>query len=83
MLKYHLQLKVKSKIECPFFLMHRLFVKIKHLPIVYRKPTFGGVYTHFDSFLPSNYKFGTVTHFLIDSSEYAQVGLNYTMNYFV
>ena len=26
---------------------------------VYRKPTFRGVYTHFDSFLPSTYKFGT------------------------
>ena len=26
----------------------------------YRKPTFGGVYTHFDSFLTSTYKFGTV-----------------------
>ena len=27
---------------------------------VYRKPTFSGVYTHFDSFLPSTYKSGTV-----------------------
>ena len=27
---------------------------------VYRKPTFSGVYTHFDSFLPSTYKVGTV-----------------------
>ena len=27
---------------------------------VYRKPTFNGVYTHFGSFLPSTYKFGTV-----------------------
>ena len=27
---------------------------------VYRKPTFSGFYTHFDSFLPSSYKFGTV-----------------------
>ena len=27
---------------------------------VYRKPTFSGVYTHFDSFLPSNYKFDTI-----------------------
>ena len=26
----------------------------------YRKPTFSGAYTHFDSFLPSTYKFGTV-----------------------
>ena len=30
---------------------------------VYRKPIFSGVYTHFVSFLPSTYKFGTVyTH---------------------
>ena len=27
---------------------------------VYRKPTFDGAYTHFDSFLQSSYKFGTV-----------------------
>ena len=27
---------------------------------VYRKATFNGVYTHFDSFLPSTYKFGTI-----------------------
>ena len=27
---------------------------------VYHKPTFSGVYTHFDSFCPSTYKFGTV-----------------------
>ena len=27
---------------------------------VYRKPTFTGVYTHFDSFLLSTYKSGTV-----------------------
>ena len=27
---------------------------------VYRKPTFSGVYTHFDSFLPSTYKIGMI-----------------------
>ena len=27
---------------------------------VYRKPTFSGVYTHFESFLPSIYKFGMI-----------------------
>ena len=28
-----------------------------------RKPTFSGVYTHFESFLPNNYKIGMVyTH---------------------
>ena len=27
---------------------------------VYRKPTFSGVYTHFDSFLLTKYKFGII-----------------------
>ena len=27
---------------------------------VYRKPTFSGVYTHFDSFIPMTYKFGMI-----------------------
>ena len=27
---------------------------------VYRKTTFSGVYTHFESFLPATYKFGMV-----------------------
>ena len=31
-----------------------------YTPSVYRKPTFSGVYTFFDSFLPSTYNFGTV-----------------------
>ena len=31
--KCHLQLNVKSKTECPFF-MYRLFGKIKHLPLL-------------------------------------------------
>jgi hypothetical protein len=31
---------------------------------VYRKPTFSGVYTHYDSFLPSKYKTGLVTTLL-------------------
>ena len=28
----------------------------KFITSVYRKPTFSGVYTHFDSFLPDTYK---------------------------
>ena len=40
---------------------------------VYRKPTFSGVYSHFDSFMPKSYKFGllyTLFHrsFLLSSS---------------
>ena len=34
----------------------------------------------FISSAPPTYKFGTVEHLLIDASEYAQVGLNYTLN---
>jgi len=32
----------------------------KFVTSVYRKPTFSGVYTHFESFLPSTYKFGMI-----------------------
>ena len=32
----------------------------KFATIVYRKPTFSGVYMYFDSFLPTTYKFGII-----------------------
>ena len=32
----------------------------KFVITVYRKPTFSGVYTHFDSILPTAYKFGMI-----------------------
>ena len=32
----------------------------KFATTVYGKPTFSGVYTHFDSFLPTTYKFSTI-----------------------
>ena len=34
--------------------------KGRFVTTVYRKPTFSGVYTHFESFLPAVYKFGMV-----------------------
>ena len=34
--------------------------KGKFVTIVYRKSTFSDVYTHFESFLPTIYKFGLV-----------------------
>ena len=34
--------------------------KGKTVTTVYSKPTFSGVYTHFESFLPTVYKFGMV-----------------------
>ena len=45
---------------------------------VYLKSNFSGIYTHFDSFLPSTYKFGTYS--LLHDCEFAHVGLNYTIN---
>ena len=43
------------------FLDVQIFREYKNFTIsVYRKPTLSGVYTHFDSFLPSTFKFGTV-----------------------
>ena len=50
---------MKSKTEC-HLLMYELFVKIKHLPLLSTVNLPSRVYTHFHSFLPSNYKFGTV-----------------------
>ena len=48
---------------------------------VYRKPTCSGVYTHFDSFLPStSISLVLFTHSLINTCEFALIGLNYTMN---
>ncbi|XP_057305452.1 uncharacterized protein LOC130642384 [Hydractinia symbiolongicarpus] len=32
----------------------------KFITSIYRKPTFSGVYTHFDSFIPESYKFGLI-----------------------
>ena len=49
---------------------------------VYRKPTFSGGYTHFDSFLPSTYSLVLFAHSLTVAYEFAQAGLNYTMNQF-
>ena len=44
-----------SFLDIPIILEDKTFTTF-----IYRKPTFSGVYTHFDSFLPSTYKFGTV-----------------------
>ena len=36
----------------------------KFITSVYRKPTFTGVYTHYQSFIPSVYKFGLISTLL-------------------
>ena len=41
------------------------------------KPTLSGVYTNFESVLPSAYKFGTVYILANIRFGYAQAGLNY------
>ena len=76
LLTCHLKLKIKSKTECPL-LRHKLFAKIKHLPIL---PTvnpplegFAHILTGFYHLLISLVLF---TCSLID----AQVGLNYTLS---
>ena len=50
---------------------------------VYRKPTFSGVYTHFDSFYHLPIRLVLFTHSFIDAFEFALVGVNFTMNYFI
>ena len=69
MLTCHLQFKMKCKTMSFLICEDKTFATS-----VYHKPTFSGVYTHFDSFLPSTYQFGTVTHSLIDACEFALVG---------
>ena len=43
-----------------FFDVHIIRKNKTFITSVYRKPTFSRVYTHFDSFLPSSDRFGTV-----------------------
>ena len=55
---YHWKWKAKQNV---LSWAHRLFLKIKHLPLLFtKKPTFRGVYTYFHSFLTSTCKFDTV-----------------------
>ena len=42
----------------PFLDVNIIREKDKFTNSVYRKPTFSGIYTHFDSFLPSSNKIG-------------------------
>ena len=50
--------------------MYRLFMKTKHLPLLLTV-TFGRVYAHFDRFLQSTHKFGTISTLI-----YTQIFLN-------
>ena len=79
----HLQLKVKSKAECPFS-MYRLFLKIKRLPLL---PTVNLPLVELIHILTAFYylpiSLVLFTYSLIDPCKFAQVGLNYTINQFV
>ena len=53
--------------------------KDEFITSVYCKPTFSRIYTHFDSFLPSNNKIGLLyIHYYIDVSGFGQIGLIFT-----
>ena len=71
---------MKSKTESPF-LRYRLFVKIKNLPPLSTRKLSLVEFIHIMTAvydLPISLVL--FTHLLIDPSEYAQVGLNYTLN---
>ena len=73
----------KTKADSPL-LIYRLYVKIKHLPPLF---TINLPLVEFIHILIAFYHLSIrqvqFTHLLIDASEYAQVGLNCTLNYFV
>ena len=80
MLTFHLQLRMKSKIECPF-LIFRLFVKIKYLTLLSTVNLPLAEFIHIlTTFYHPPVNLVLFTHLLIDDSKYAQVGLNYTLN---
>ena len=73
MLTCHLQLKMKSQTECPF-LKYRLFVKVKHLPLLSTINLPLVEFIHILTFfyhLPINLV--PFTHWPIDASEYVQI----------
>ena len=73
---------MKSKTECPF-LMYKLFVKIKYLPLLtaVNLPLVKSIHI-LTAFYNLPISLVLLTNSLTDASEYAQVGLNYTLNYF-
>ena len=81
MLTCHLQLKVKTKTECPF-LMYRLFMNIKHLPLLFtvNLPLVEFIHILKASLYTLPLSLVMFTNSLKDASEFAQVGLSYAMN---
>ena len=81
MLTYHLQLKLKNKIERPF-LIYKAFMKISYSPPL-SVPTVNLSVVEFIHILTAFYHLLISLETHIDASKYAQVGLNYALNQFV
>ena len=80
MLTCHFQFKVKSKAECPF-LMYRLFIKIKHLPLLSTVNLPLVKFLHIlTAFCHLPISLVLFTHSLIGAYEIAQDQLSFTMN---
>ena len=80
MLTCHLQFKVKSKAEYPF-LMHRLCIKIKHLPLSSTVNLPSVEFLHsLTAFCHLPISLVLFTHSLMDAYEITPVRLNYTTN---
>jgi len=60
----HFTSEVEENDSIPFLDVFVTRIADTFVTSVYRKPTFSGVYTHYDSFLPSKYKTGLVTTLL-------------------
>ena len=54
----------------------------KFITTIYRKPFFGGVYSNFESVLPSVYKFDMVYTLVFNVFAFAQIGHNSILNSF-
>ena len=81
MLTYHLQLKLKNKIERPF-LIYKAFMKISYSPPL-SVPTVNLSVVEFIHILTAFYHLLISLETHIDAFKYAQVGLNYALNQFV
>ena len=60
----HFTSETESDNSLPFLDIYVIRDQLNFITSVYRKPTFSGVYTHYDSFLPSIYKSGLVSTLL-------------------
>ena len=80
MITCHLQLKAKSKTEYRF-LIYRLFVKIKHLPLLSTEKLPLVEFMHMlTAFYHLPISFALFTLSLTDTCKFAQVAVNYTVN---